>query len=277
MLPPESEEVEEDDGSTKVALVGRPNVGKSALTNHILGYERSIVSPVPGTTRDAVDTLLEWKDQPVTLIDTAGMRRKAKVKQDKTSVEYHMVLRSLRAVDRCNVAVIVLDSGGVAEQDTKIAGYAHEAGKAVLVVVNKWDLLEPDATRSLKGNTRAEGLCRHDSAVFAFHLLRADSFHLGAHRAERGDDAGRCAFPIAPNLHLRVGTSQLNDVVRRAIAEHPTPSVKGLQIKIRYATQAETAPPKSFFSATIRNYCISLTCVIWKTASARSSHSGACR
>src|SRR5690606_22852594 len=135
-LPPEEDELEEDD-STRIAFVGRPNVGKSALTNHVLGYERTIVSPVPGTTRDAIDTKLEWKDQPVTLIDTAGMRRKAKVRAEKTAVEYHMVLRALRAVDRSQVAILVLDSGGVAEQDTKIAGYAHEAGKAVLIAVNK--------------------------------------------------------------------------------------------------------------------------------------------
>ena len=140
-LPRENEE-EPDDGSLKVALVGRPNVGKSALTNRILGYERSMVSPVPGTTRDAVDTKLEWKEeQPLTLIDTAGMRRKARVRADETSVEYHMVLRSLRAIDRCDVAILVCESGGIAEQDTKIAGYAHEAGKPLLIAVNKWDLI----------------------------------------------------------------------------------------------------------------------------------------
>lgn len=243
LLPPESEEAEEDDGTTKIALVGRPNVGKSALTNHILGYERSIVSPVPGTTRDAVDTLLEWKDQPVTLIDTAGMRRKAKVKQDKTSVEYHMVLRSLRAVDRCDVAVVVLDSGGVAEQDTKIAGYAHEAGKAVLVVVNKWDLIQPDAVES-EHETPAQkdyaGMIARYLPFVSYAPIHFTSALSGLGVQTMVDDA----LAIAPNLHLRIGTSPLNDVVRRAIAEHPMPSVKGLQMKIRYATQPETAPPK---------------------------------
>jgi GTP-binding protein len=145
LLPREDEEYP-DDNSIKVALVGRPNVGKSALTNRVLGFERSIVSPVAGTTRDAIDTPLDWKEQKVTLIDTAGMRRKARVKADKTAVEYHMVLRSLRAVERADVVVLVLDSGGVTEQDTKIAGYAHEAGKAIIVAVNKWDLIEPELT-----------------------------------------------------------------------------------------------------------------------------------
>ena len=127
LLPPAVEE-ETDDTTTKLAIVGRPNVGKSQLTNKLLGYERSIVSPVPGTTRDAIDTALSWNGTPLTLIDTAGMRRKARVKQDKTAVEYHMVLRALRAVDRCDVTVLLLESGDITDQDTKIAGYSDEAG-----------------------------------------------------------------------------------------------------------------------------------------------------
>jgi GTP-binding protein len=248
LLPPEEEVEGDEDDSTKVALVGRPNVGKSALTNHILGYERTIVSPVPGTTRDAVDTKLEWKDEPVTLIDTAGMRRKAKVKQDKTSVEYHMVLRSLRAVDRCDVAIVVLDSGGVAEQDTKIAGYAHEAGKAVLVCVNKWDVMEPQEAGDSRQETDRSTPAQNDYTGMIARYLPFISYapiHFTSALTGYGVEAMLDdALSIAPNVHLRIPTSQLNDVVRRAIAEHPAPSVKGHQIKIRYATQAETAPPK---------------------------------
>lgn len=241
VLPPVENEDEEDE-STKVALVGRPNVGKSALTNHILGYERTIVSPVPGTTRDAVDTKLEWKEQPVTLIDTAGMRRKSKVKQDKTSVEYHMVLRSLRAVERSNVAVIVLDSGGVAEQDTKIAGYAHEAGKAVLVAVNKWDVMEPapHGSRSTPAQNDYAEMIKRYLPFISYAPIHFTSAITGYNVEAMLDDA----LSIAPNVHLRIPTSQLNDTIRRAIGEHPPPSVKGHQVKIRYATQAETAPPK---------------------------------
>ncbi len=252
LLPREEAEVI-DDGSTRVALVGRPNVGKSALTNHILGYERTIVSPVPGTTRDAIDTKFDWKEQPVTLIDTAGMRRKAKVRADKTAVEYHMVLRSLRAVDRSQVAIIVLDSGGVTDQDTKIAGYAHEAGKAVLVAVNKWDLIEDVQERKPRPDgkkTREDffTLAQKDYAAMVTRYLPFISYapvHFTSALTGAGvetmlDDA----LSIAPNVDLRIPTPVLNDIIRRAMAEHPAPSVKGLQMKIRYATQPEVSPPR---------------------------------
>jgi GTP-binding protein len=260
VLPPEGE-MSEDDDSTKVALVGRPNVGKSALTNRILGYERSIVSPVPGTTRDAIDTALEWKEQPVTLIDTAGMRRKSKVRADKTAVEYHMVLRALRAIDRSEVAVLVLDSGGVTEQDTKIAGYAHEAGKAVLIAVNKWDIIEESFERKVlpENNSSRAGknkktredfftAAQRDYAEMIGRYLPFISYapiHFTSALTGLGVEAMLDdALSIAPNVNLRIPTPPLNDLVRRAMAEHPAPSVKGLQMKIRYATQAETAPPK---------------------------------
>ena len=252
LLPPEEGEAVED-GSTKVALVGRPNVGKSALTNHILGYERTIVSPVPGTTRDAIDTKFDWKDQPVTLIDTAGMRRKAKVRADKTAVEYHMVLRSLRAVDRSQVAVLVLDSGGVAEQDTKIAGYAHEAGKAVLIAVNKWDLIEEVQERKIRpgGKKTREDFFTPAQKDYAEMISRFLPFisYAPIHFTSALTGAGvetmlDDALSIAPNVNLRIPTPALNDIIRRAMAEHPAPSVKGLQMKIRYATQPEVSPPR---------------------------------
>ena len=262
VLPPESDDGEDDD-STKISLVGRPNVGKSAMTNQILGYERTIVSPVPGTTRDAIDTALMWKDQAVTLIDTAGMRRKSKVRADKTAVEYHMVLRALRAIDRSQVAILVLDSGGVAEQDTKIAGYAHEAGKAVLIAVNKWDLIEESFERKSPPESDGKGsgtnkkkktredfftAAQRDYADMIARYLPFISYapiHFTSALNGLGvqsmlDDA----LSIAPNVNLRIPTPPLNDLIRRAMAEHPAPSVKGLQMKIRYATQAETAPPK---------------------------------
>ncbi len=239
---PAPDEDDEDDDSTKVAIVGRPNVGKSQLTNHILGFQRSIVSPVPGTTRDAIDTHLSWKDQPVTLIDTAGMRRKARVKQDKTAVEYHMVLRSLTAIDRCDVVMLLLDSGGVTDQDTKIAGYAHEAGKPMVVGVNKWDVIDAEP-KSLERLTLAQKDFSEQLKNYLPFVSYAPIHYLSAltgwGAAELLDDA----LSIAPNGKLRITTGQLNDVIRRAVAEHPIPSVKGRACKIRYATQYGVDPP----------------------------------
>lgn len=240
-----AEEDEPKDLGIKVAFIGRPNVGKSSLTNRILGYPRSMVSDVPGTTRDAIDTGLEWKDDKVTLIDTAGMRRRSRVKRDTTSVEYHMVLRALRAVDRADVAVLVLDSGGVTDQDTKIAGYAHEAGKAVLICVNKWDIIPDEGGRRDKFTNRtmaqtdyADMLSKYLPFI-SYAPIHFTSAQTGANVEEMFDDA----LSIAANLKARIGTGALNDVIRRAVGEHPPASVKGRQVKIRYATQAEISPP----------------------------------
>lgn len=240
LLPRDDVELTPPDGSIKVALVGRPNVGKSSLTNLILGYERSIVSPVPGTTRDAVDTMLEWKGQPVTLIDTAGMRRKARVRAEKTSLEYHMVLRSLRAIDRCDVVIIVCESGGVIDQDTKIAGYAHEAGKATILAVNKWDLIEEGwGPKRSTAQKDYEGMIARYLPFIKYAPIHFVSAQTKAGVETMLDDA----LSIVENLRERVPTAVLNDVLRRTIAEHPVPSVKGKQIKIRYATQIEVSPP----------------------------------
>ncbi|MBV9468925.1 MAG: ribosome biogenesis GTPase Der [Abitibacteriaceae bacterium] len=239
LLPRDEQEFPADD-SVKVALVGRPNVGKSSLTNHILGYERSIVSPVPGTTRDAVDTKLEWKDQPVTLIDTAGMRRKARVRSEKTSLEYHMVLRSLRAIDRSDVVIIVCESGGIADQDTKIAGYAHEAGKATLIAVNKWDIIEAETGKKRTAAQKDyEAMIQRYLPFISYAPVHFVSAQTGMGVETMLDDA----ISIVENLRERIPTAVLNDTIRRSIAEHPPPSVKGKQIKIRYATQTEIAPP----------------------------------
>lgn len=239
------EEDEPKDLGIKVAFIGRPNVGKSSLTNRILGYERSMVSDVPGTTRDAIDTQLVWKDDKVTLIDTAGMRRRSRVKKDATSVEYHMVLRALRAVDRADVAVLVLDAGGVTDQDTKIAGYAHEAGKAVLICVNKWDMIPDEEGRRDKFTNRTlaqtdyAGMLSKYLPFISYAPIHFTSAQTGEGVEEMFDDA----LLISANLKARVGTGALNDVLRRAVGEHPPASSKGRQVKIRYATQAEVAPP----------------------------------
>ena len=240
LLPPDDSEA--DDDTVKIAIVGRPNVGKSQLTNTILGYERTIVSPEPGTTRDAIDTKLDWKGREITLIDTAGMRRKSRVKQDKTAVEYHMVLRSLRAIDRADVVVLLVEAGGVTDQDTKIAGYAHEAGKPIVVGVNKWDLIEKpreDDKNSLAQKDYSANLANYLAFVSyapVHYLSGLDNWGV----EQLIDDA----VEISGNGEERVPTGPLNDIIRRAVDEHPVPSVKGKAVKIRYATQFGVNPPR---------------------------------
>jgi GTP-binding protein len=241
LLPREINNEQEPPG-TKVAFIGRPNVGKSALTNRLLGFDRSIVSEVAGTTRDAVDTDLIWKDKDVTLIDTAGVRRKSRVRADKTSVEYHMIIRSLRAVDRCDVAVVVVESGGIAEQDTKLAGYAHEAGKAVIIAVNKWDLLEKEPKSTL-GTTLPQkdfnGMIERYLPFVNYAPVHYISALEGFGVEAMLDDA----LDIVKALKERIPTASLNKVLWKALAEHPPASDKGRAVKIKYATQAETTPP----------------------------------
>ena len=246
LLPPAPKDFGDDneDKSLKVAFIGRPNVGKSSLTNQVLGFERSMVSEVPGTTRDAIDTHLRWKEQEVTLIDTAGMRRKSRVKRDETSVEYHMVLRALRAVDRADVAILVCDSGGITDQDTKIAGYAHEAGKAVLICVNKWDTMEVVQGKPNKeGRSPAQSDYLKQLETYLPFVSYAPVHFTSAQKGFGVEKMFDDALEIARNLYERVPTGTLNDVLRRAIADHPPASVKGRAVKIRYATQAEVAPP----------------------------------
>ncbi len=240
VLPPPEED--EDTGENiKIALVGRPNVGKSQLTNTILGYERSIVSPVPGTTRDAIDTYLSWNETPLMLIDTAGMRRKSRVKKDETSVEYHMVLRSLRAIDRADVIILLIEAGGVTDQDTKIAGYAHEAGKPMLIAVNKWDLIEKPTT--LEKRTPAQKDFEANLKNYLPFVSYAPVHFLSGLNNWGVEELVDDAIAIKPNAELRITTGQLNDIIRRAVAEHPIPSVKGRPVKLRYATQFGVNPP----------------------------------
>ncbi|MBW3634923.1 MAG: ribosome biogenesis GTPase Der, partial [Armatimonadetes bacterium] len=240
VLPP-LEEDEDTGENIKIALVGRPNVGKSQLTNTILGYERSIVSPVPGTTRDAIDTYLSWNETPLMLIDTAGMRRKSRVKKDETSVEYHMVLRSLRAIDRADVIILLIEAGGVTDQDTKIAGYAHEAGKPLLIAVNKWDLIEKPTT--LEKRTPAQKDFEANLKNYLPFVSYAPVHFLSGLNNWGVEELVDDAIAIKPNAELRITTGQLNDIIRRAVAEHPIPSVKGRPVKLRYATQFGVNPP----------------------------------
>ena len=236
-FPDKSGEVEDED-QIKVAFIGRPNVGKSSLVNAMLGEERVIVSNIPGTTRDAIDTHFMKDDISYVLIDTAGMRRKAKIEYE--SVERYSVMRSLRAIDRADVVLVVIDAvDGVTEQDKKIAGYAHEAGKAAVLVVNKWDLIEKDSKTSLRftDTIRSElGFLQYAPIAFVSALTK--------------QRLGRLTelVKFAANQHaMRVSTSVLNQVLEDAVAINPPPSVNGKRLKIFYATQAGVKPPTFIF------------------------------
>lgn len=232
-FPKETQEDDEHD-EIRIAVIGRPNVGKSSIVNTLLGQERVIVSDVAGTTRDAIDTNFYDGDTRFTLIDTAGMRRKAKIDMP---VERYSVMRSLRAVDRADVVLIVLSAPeGVTEQDKKIAGYAHESGKGCIIVVNKWDLIEKDDKTSLRFTEDIR-----DELGF---LQYAPILYTSALTKQRVHRVVELAKYVADQQAMRVPTSVLNDLVRDALAINPPPAHKGKQLKIYFMTQADIKPPK---------------------------------
>ncbi len=222
----------------KIAVVGRPNVGKSSLTNAILGQERSIVSNIPGTTRDAIDTPFERNGQQYVIIDTAGMRRKSKVAE--TTTERYSVIRSLRAVDRSDAVLMVINAEeGLIEQDKKIVGYAHEQGKAIILVVNKWDLIEKD----YKTSSRMEKEIRSE----LLFLQYAPMVFVSAQTKQRVNKIlDMINFAVEQNS-TRISTSVLNEIVRDAVQLNPPPSDKGKRLKIFYATQSDVKPPTFVF------------------------------
>lgn len=217
----------------KVALIGRPNVGKSSIFNTLVGEERSIVSDVAGTTRDAIDTPVIREGQKFLFIDTAGMRRKARIDEP---IEKYSIIRSLRAVDRSDVVLMVIDAiDGVTEQDKKIAGYAHEAGKGIVLVVNKWDLYDKDNTSTLR---YTENLRRE--LVF---MQYAPVVFVSAMTKQRIHRLPEVIHYVAEQNAMRISTSVLNQVVKDAIAINPPPTEKGQRLKILYATQVKIKPP----------------------------------
>lgn len=235
-LPREAETEEESD-EIKVAVIGRPNVGKSSLVNALIGEERVIVSDIAGTTRDAIDTHFVKDDTKFVLIDTAGMRRKGKI---ELPVERYSVIRSLRAVDRADVVLVVVDAAeGITEQDKKIAGYAHEAGKASVIVVNKWDLVEKDGKTSLRytESIRSElGFMQYSPVVFTSALTK-----------QRVTRLTELVKFVAEQHSMRVSTSVLNQVIEDAVAINPPPSAHGRRLKIYFATQPDVKPPTFIF------------------------------
>lgn len=217
----------------KIAVVGRPNVGKSSLVNAILGQERVIVSNVPGTTRDAIDVPFEKEGQRYVLIDTAGMRRRGNIEE---ATERYSVIRALRAVDRSDVALMVIDGlEGVTEQDKRIAGYVHEAGKGVIVIVNKWDIVEKDDKTMKKFDEEI----RRELGFMQY----APTLYVSALTKQRVVKITDLINFVAEQQSHRISTSVLNEVVSEAVQLTPPPSDKGKRLKILYVTQAGIKPP----------------------------------
>jgi GTP-binding protein len=227
------EEDTEEDTSAKIAIVGKPNVGKSSLLNKIVGQERAIVSNIPGTTRDAVDTKLVYNDIPVTLIDTAGIRRRGKV---IPGVEKYSVIRSMNAIERADVAALVIDATtSITAQDTHIAGYIKDAWKSAIVVVNKWDLVEKDAytINDYTAHIRQE-LNFMDYVPMIF---------ISALTGKRVDQVLPLALQVQEERLVRLTTSQINRIIQNAQDRHPAPSKTGRALRIYYGTQVRSDPP----------------------------------
>lgn len=235
---PDDEEAIEDN-RTKIAIIGRPNVGKSSLLNAILGEERAIVSPIAGTTRDAVDSVFTYKDQEIVLIDTAGIRRAGKI---QGSVEYYTVLRAMRAIERADVVMLVIDSiDGVTDGDKRVGGYAHEAGRAAVVVINKWD--------KGRGEVLEEMPTKNPMEVFSEEMRDALPFMQYASLAFTSAVTGKgvmaavdTALDAAENHAMRIPTGELNRLLRDAVEKHPY-AEKGKSLKIYYATMPKVKPP----------------------------------
>jgi len=231
-LPPETED-EEDSDRIKIAVIGKPNAGKSSLINRILGSDRMIVSPVAGTTRDAVDTDIDNAHGKYTLIDTAGIRRSAKI-NDK--IEKYSVLRAHMAVERADVCLLVIDATeGITEQDEKIAGIAHETGKPCVIIVNKWDAIEKD------GSTYEQ--FRKDIYNSLSYMTYASMITLSAKTGQRVEGLFELVNASYEHSCLRIGTGALNDVLREAMERVQPPSDKGKRLKIYYMTQVSVCPP----------------------------------
>jgi len=230
---PEETEKEDESNVIHVAIVGKPNAGKSSLTNKILGENRVIVSEIAGTTRDAIDSKFEKDGQEYVIIDTAGMRKRGKISED---VERYSVVRALGAVERADVCIIMVDATeGITEQDTKIAGYVHEQGKACIIAVNKWDLISKETNTMNEFKNRVkEGLN---------FMMYAPSIFISAQTGQRVDALFDMIKTVLSENTKRISTGLLNDVINDAVAMVQPPSDKGKRLKIYYGTQSGVKPP----------------------------------
>ncbi|MBE6041601.1 MAG: ribosome biogenesis GTPase Der [Clostridiales bacterium] len=226
------------DDSVNIAIIGKPNVGKSSLVNALTRQNRVIVSPIAGTTRDTIDTPFTYKDREYTLIDTAGLRKKSKVSD---TIEKYSVVRAIAAIERCDICILMIDAAeGLTEQDKKIAGYAHEAGKGLMVVVNKWDLIEKETNtmRDYQRKIKAELLFASYAPVLFVSVLNKLRLYDIIEKAAAIEDA----------RNMRITTGRLNSIIEDAVMMRQPPSDKGKRLKIYYATQIGTKPPLFSFS-----------------------------
>ncbi|PAB58845.1 ribosome biogenesis GTPase Der [Anaeromicrobium sediminis] len=231
---PKDKDLDYDDDQIKVAVIGKPNAGKSSIINKILGEERVIVSDIAGTTRDAIDTPFTHGDDEYVLIDTAGIRRKSKVNEN---IEKYSVIRALSAIERADVCLTMIDATeGVTEQDKKVAGYAHEEGKGSIIVVNKWDLVEKD-THTMSEFTK---MIRSELAFMSY----APIIFVSALTGQRINKLLELIKFVSNQHSMRIPTGRLNDVINEAILLNQPPSDKGKRLRIYYATQASVRPPK---------------------------------
>ncbi len=231
---PDSEGEEEEDERPRIAVVGRPNVGKSSIINRLLGENRLIVSDIAGTTRDAIDTTVVHNGEEYVFIDTAGLRRKSKIKEN---IERYSIIRTVAAIDRCNIAVIVIDATeGIGEQDTKIAGIAHERGKGAIIVVNKWDALEDKDDKSIYKFTEE---LRKKFAFMPYAEILFVSAVTGQRLVKLFDEIDM----VRQSQTLRVPTGVLNEILTEATAMHEPPQDKGKRLRLFYVTQVSVNPP----------------------------------
>ncbi|MCR4671445.1 MAG: ribosome biogenesis GTPase Der [Saccharofermentans sp.] len=230
---PEEKEEDEDDGNIRVALIGRPNAGKSSLSNTMLGQDRSIVSDIAGTTRDSIDSRITNKYGNFTIVDTAGMRKKGRIEDE---IEKYSMVRALAAVDRSDVCIILIDAFvGITEQDTRVAGIAHNAGKGCIIAINKWDLIEKE-TGTLEG---MEKIVRDKFAFMDY----APILFISAKTSQRVDKLFETIVRVNENSNKRLTTGVFNDMLAEAVMQVPTPQDKGRHLKIYYGTQVAVKPP----------------------------------
>ncbi len=230
---PQREEEKEEDERPKIAIVGKPNVGKSSLINHLVGEERVIVSEIAGTTRDAIDTEISYQGREYVFIDTAGLRRKSKIKEE---LERFSIIRAVTAVERADVVIVMIDATeGVTEQDAKIAGIAHERGKGIIIAVNKWDAIEKNDKTIYKHTERIR-------EILSF-MPYAEILFISAKTGQRTKKLFDMVDVVLENNSMRVATGVLNEIMSEAVAMQQPPSDKGKRLKLYYITQVAVKPP----------------------------------